>query len=165
MQVKSIQMNYIIRKFSKLVQQAVFAMLTLSSAIASPVWHCSRSDVQLADASDNFTLASLSLEREVIRLSLRDLYDVYKGKHVKLSGNLTLSACITKDVIQTSSIMKTIGAESGVSQILANGNKHAISAIYVVEGESEMQACITQHHPAVGYLPEVKNTEALGPCF
>ena len=42
-------------------------------AWAQPVWHCSRSDVQIANASDDFTLAALTIEREVIRLSLGDL--------------------------------------------------------------------------------------------
>jgi hypothetical protein len=158
-------MDYFTNSLKKLISVLIWSTLISQPVLADAIWHCSRSDVQIADASDNFTLASLSLEREVIRMSLRDLYEVYKGLPVKMTGSQALSACITRDAGKTLSIMKSLGAESTASKILSTRNKTAPPNIYVVEGEEEMEACISQRHPAVGYLSRVKNTEVVGPCF
>lgn len=158
-------MDYFINCLKKLAFIAICSALISQPVRADGIWHCSRSDVQIADASDNFTLASLSLEREVIRMSLRDLYEVYKGMPVKMTGNQALSACIASDSRQTLLIMKSLGAESTASKILSSGYKTAHPNIYVVHGDEEMEACISQRHPAVGYFSRVKNTEVVGPCF
>ena len=158
-------MNCIFNNLNKFALIVICPALICQSVLAQSIWHCSKSDFQIADASDSFTLASLTVEREVIRLSLRDLYDVYKGRSVNMTSNLPLSACITKNVNETSLIMKSIGAESITSYIVANGAQHAYSHIYVVDNEAQMQACISDHHPAVGYLSKVTKTEVIGPCF
>jgi hypothetical protein len=158
-------MDYIPNNLKKLALASICTALISTPVLADAIWHCSRSDVQIADASDNFTLASLNFEREVIRMSLRDLYEVYKGVPVKMTGNQTLSACIAGNANQTSLMMKSIGAESIASQILSNSNASTYSNIYIVQSEAEMETCISQHHPAVGYFSRVKNTEVVGPCF
>jgi hypothetical protein len=136
------------------------------SAYADPVWHCSRNDVQVADASDDFTLASLSLEREVIRLSLRDLYTVYQGAPVKLTGNFALSACIIGGNSHLSdTAMTSIGAKSATTKALLTPNAVTPQRIHVVQNESDMLSCITKNHPAVGFLSKPTHTEAVGPCF
>jgi hypothetical protein len=158
-------MDYIVNVLKKLALTALCVTLTSQCALADPIWHCSRSDVQVADASDNFTLASLNLEREVIRMSLRDLYEVYKGTPVKMTGSRPLSACLIKDLNQTSIIMRSIGSESITSEIVSSSDTLSRPNIYIVKNEADMEACISQHHPAVGYLPRIKNTEVIGPCF
>jgi len=136
------------------------------AASAEPIWHCSRSDVQIADASDNFTLAALTLDREVIRISLRDLYTVYQGTAVKLTGGLPLSACIVSgNKSLTFSAMKSIGAQTATLISLTRAHALTSSNLHVIQDESAMLSCIEKHHPAIGYLSTVTKTEAVGPCF
>nr|WP_315262290.1 hypothetical protein [uncultured Limnohabitans sp.] len=145
--------------------QKIFISFVLISgsccAWADPVWHCSRSDVQIANASDDFTLASLSLDREVIRLSLRDLYSVYQGATIKLSGGLPLSACIAgNDINLTNAAMSSIGSNPTIRRDTGTAKN-----LYVVQNEPAMLACIAKNHPAIGYLSQATHTEAVGPCF
>ena len=106
-------------------------LVLCTMSMADPVWHCSRSDVQVADASDNFQLASLDAEREVVRLSLRDIYTIYEGSPVKVSG-LPLSACFIggKDSL-THLAMRSIGADSAVVQTLSRQSSIATSRLYL----------------------------------
>lgn len=137
--------------------------ISASTALAEPVWHCSRTDVQVANASDQFTLATLS-DREVIQVSLRDLHHVYEGKNVKLTGQ-TLSACIARSDTQTSEAMHSLGISEHA--VISMGHRYNITrnSVYVVNDMQAMEQCIAQHHPAIGYLPRAVETEALGPCF
>jgi hypothetical protein len=65
---------------------------------ADAVWHCSRTPVvdvatdSRPDPGDWFTLAEQGVADDVIRISVRDLIDVYSGVSVRLSG-VPLSAC------------------------------------------------------------------------
>jgi hypothetical protein len=143
------------------------ALLSISlmsaSALANPIWHCSRSDVQIANAADDFSLAALSAEREVIRLSLCDLYNVYQGTPVKLSGGFALSACVvSNDAVLTTTAMRSIGKKIPFA---AQESKGAESNIKFVADESAMLNCIDKNQPAIGYLSKATHTEAVGPCF
>jgi hypothetical protein len=141
------------------------AALCTTSALADPVWHCSRSGVQLADASNNFQLASLDMEFEVMRISLRDLYSIYQGATVKVSG-MVVSACFVGDNEALSQMaMRFIGAQPSTLDRLSSKTALVPSHVYMVQSEQEMMACITQHKPAIGYLPEATHTQAVGPCF
>lgn len=144
---------------------AVFCLCALSmGAWADPVWHCSRSDMQLADASEQFTLAALG-EREVIRLTLPDLYSVYLGHQVSVSG-VPLSACLVADENKTSlAALQSIGASPSAAKALARRGNIATSHLHIVNDESAMQTCIAKNHPAIGYLAKATHTEAIGPCF
>jgi hypothetical protein len=140
-------------------------LLTSSNVLAEPIWHCSRSDVQLANAADNFSLAALDTEREVIRISLRDLYGIYQGQTIKASG-MVVSACfVGADNPLTKVAMKSIGAEPNVLQKLAHQSNLVGTNVYMVPNEEEMLACMTKHHPAIGYMPKATHNEAIGPCF
>lgn len=144
---------------------ALFCLCTLSMGVwADPVWHCSRSDMQLADASEQFTLAALG-EREVIRLTLPDLYSVYLGHQVKVSG-MTLSACLVADENKANlAALQSIGANPSAAKALARKGNIANSHLHIVNDESAMQSCIAKNHPAIGYLAKATHTEAIGPCF
>lgn len=158
------------RTSQRLLKAWLFLLAFISAAFqtahADPVWHCSRSDVQVADASSDFTLATLNMEREVIRVALRDLHTVYQGVSVQMAGALPLSACMIRDDSGlTESALRSIGAKPLTLKALtsqASLNKHNI---FVVADESAMHACISQHHPAIGYLSKPTHTEAVGPCF
>ena len=131
---------------------------------AAPVWHCSRSSFQIVDASDQFNLASLTLNSEVIRLSLQDLYGVYQGRSVRLNGGLPLSACVlSTDADATASALQSIGASN--SAIQKKSQQTAFTNIHRVADEQAMLACISKNHPAIGYLSKATQTEAVGPCF
>lgn len=144
---------------------AFFAAAFTVSAKADPVWHCSRNDVQVADASNNFSLAALDAEREVLKVSLRDLYAVYQGETVKFSG-VALSACVLGGNSRiTDTAMRSIGAHPAALKALSQNKNILSSNIYLVQDEPAMLACIAQHHPAIGYLPTANETEAVGPCF
>jgi hypothetical protein len=150
-------MAFISKAIRNLILSGIGIVSMGQCALADSVWHCSRSDVQIADASDDFVLASLALEREVIRLSLRDLFSVYQGSPVKMSGGLPLSACMVGgNEHQTVKAMQSIGANTETRNKLN---------IHLVQDEQAMLTCITQNHPAVGYLSKATHTEAVGPCF
>ncbi len=140
-------------------------VLCATRALADPVWHCTRSGVQVADASNNFNLAALDTEHEVMRISLRDLYSAYQGTTVKASG-MVVSACfVGGNHAMTQTAMKSIGAVPQVLEKLSSKNALTRSSIYMVQNEQDMLACMTKHKPAIGYLPESTHTETIGPCF
>ena len=150
---------------SHLLKLCVHSLMFCFAAHADPVWHCSRTDVQVANAGDNFSLAALDTEREVIRISLRDLYGVYQGQTIKASG-MVVSACfVGADSTLTKVAMKSIGAEPQVLEQLSRQSSLIGSHVYRVSNEQEMLACMTKHHPAIGYLTKATHHEAIGPCF
>lgn len=100
-----------------------------------------------------------------MRISLRDLYSAYQGQTVKASG-LTVSACvIAGDNPTTKTAMKSIGADARVLEKMSRKSALIQSNVYVVQNEQDMQACMTKHYPAIGYLPQATHNEAIGPCF
>jgi hypothetical protein len=141
-------------------------LLLNQAALADSVWHCSRSHVQIADASDDFTLAALTLHREVIRISLRDLHSAYQGTPVRMSGGAPLSACVTEQASgSTSELLHSIGAKHTFIKNIARNFSPVSSQIIFVKNEESMISCISRHHPAIGYLSQETNTEDIGPCF
>jgi hypothetical protein len=128
------------KKWTKLITSQLFKLCSLglvfcSTAYADPVWHCTRTDVQVANAGDNFSLAALDTEREVIRISLRDLYGVYQGQTVKASG-IVVSACfVGVDSSMTKVAMKSIGAEPKVLEQLSRQSNLVGSHVYAQRGD------------------------------
>lgn len=158
------------RRDPKILKYCTLAILSMGAiaqpAFAEPVWHCSRSDVQIANASDDFTLAALILDREVIRVSLRDLYSVYQDTPVRMNGGMPLSACvITGSTSLTRAALQSLGTQPHVVRTLASTASLSKTNIHLVTDESYMLACITKNHPAIGYLSKDTHTEAVGPCF
>ena len=150
---------------SQLLKLYAVGLMSCATAYADPVWHCSRTDVQMADAADNFSLAGLDTEREVMRISLRDLYGIYQGKTVKASG-MVVSACfVGADSALTKVAMKSIGAEPQILEKLSRQSNLVGSHIYMVPNEQEMLACMKKHYPAIGYLNRATHNEVIGPCF
>lgn len=150
---------------SKKLKELIFGtlLICLPNAWAEPIWHCSRSNMQMADASDNFVLAAL-IEREVIQVSLRDLHRVYQGHHVTLSGQ-SLSACVSSTRADTKPAMMSLGISDQSVLEQSRWTGLAMSRLHLVNNTEEMQKCIAKHHPAIGYLPQATETEAIGPCF
>jgi hypothetical protein len=78
----------------------------LAQAQTHAVWHCSKqtalsdvaSPVSMAQTApeDTFQIASMSIDANVIGLTLRDIMDVYSGVPVRVSGR-PLTACFIND--------------------------------------------------------------------
>jgi hypothetical protein len=138
---------------------------------ADAVWHCSRTPaVDVAtdsrpDPGDLFTLAEQGVADNVIRISVRDLIDVYSGVSVRLSG-VPLSACFmpVNDPV-TGKTLRALGLSVDVLSALARKSAIAKSHLYRVTNEEEMKTCIARNQPAVGYLTQAQVTEKLAPCF
>ena len=142
---------------------AAVALIHGCALAQQPVWHCSRTNIKVADASESFTLAGLGLDREYIQISIRDLYNAYHGMAVHL-GEQRLSACIGGDAQSTKAAMESLGIPTNSLLFLAQ--RTLLSAkIYSVRDEKDMESCIAKHHPAIGYLKQATVTEAIGPCF
>ena len=148
----------------KIKVAAIIAFMIVGTAWGTPVWHCSRTSVQIADISNNFVLANLT-DREVIQVSLHDLHSVYQGDHVKLSGGKTLSAYVVRDDELTKKAMASLGIPE--TSVINLSHRYAISGhnIFLVKDTAGMMQCIAQHHPAIGYFSKTTETESLGPCF
>lgn len=131
---------------------------------ATPIWHCSRSAILIADASEHFALANLNIQNEIIQISLRDLHSVYQGKEVSTSGK-SFSACVTSESELTKLAMDSIGVSPQSVFAMARHRTLSPRNIYLAANEQAMTECITSHHPAIGYLSEIRETETIGPCF
>jgi hypothetical protein len=109
-------------------------------------------------------LAALD-EREVIRIALHDLYSVYLGHPVKVSG-MPLSACLIADENKTDrSPLRSLGVNTSTAKALARKSNITSSHLHIVKDDLAMLACITKNRPAIGYLSKAIHTEAIGPCF
>lgn len=143
----------------------------VGTANAESVWHCSRmteTDVAIdnrPDPGDVFNLAGNNGVDDVIRITLRDLIDVYSGVSVRLSG-LPLSACFMP-VNDTTTVkaLRALGLSEDVFSALARKSAITKNNLYRVTDEVEMRACIARHQPAVGYLAQTQTTNQLAPCF
>jgi hypothetical protein len=149
---------------------STWVMVTCATSLwADPVWHCSRTGYGEAhsavDASEQFSLASMSSAPDVIGVSIRDLIDIYSGVPVRV-GDLPLSACFMPGRNQLSlAALQSLGLQSTAIQALARKSAIVQSNLHLVTDEQQMQACISRHFPAVGYLSQPVNTEKILPCF
>lgn len=133
-------------------------------AHAEPIWHCSRSlNTPPTPVKENFLKAEDGQSNEVIRLTIRDLYDAYQDIPVYL-GKSVLSACFlaTNDAV-SKSVLEGIGTDQNEIKKLATQSNS--KRLIMVKDEVEMLSCIAKHHPAIGYASGLVNTAAIGPCF
>ena len=149
---------------------STLAMVTFVTSLwADPIWHCSRTgqadSKNLADASEQFSLASMSSAPDVIGVSIRDLIDIYSGVPVRV-GNLPLSACFMpgQDPLSLAAL-QSLGLPPPAIQALARKSSLVQSNLHLVTDEQQMHACISRHFPAVGYLSQPVDTDKVLPCF
>lgn len=151
----------------------VASILMATSALAAPVWHCSRSANTDADSNlvatpakeDQFSIASFNSSADVIGVSVRDLIDIYTGTPVRIGG-LPLSACFLLGNEQlTNEALSSLGINHNTIQALARKSNIVHSNVYYVSDEAQMNACITKNFPAVGYLSNPIDTTKIQPCF
>lgn len=140
-----------------------------TSVWADPIWHCSRTGTtepqNVADASEQFSLASMNSAQDVIGVSIRDLIDIYSGVPVRV-GALPLSACFMpgQDALSLAAL-QSLGLQPSAIQALARKSSIVQSNLHLVTDEQQMRACISRHFPAVGYLSQPVDTDKILPCF
>ena len=145
-------------------------LMFANTAQSAPVWHCSSGPDQLTEESDvspqdQFGIAASGNEIGVIQVSLKDIYDVFSGASVRVSG-VSLSACFNlDDTPSTQEALRSLGMESNTLQRLVKRANIVQSHVYAVRSNASMASCIEKHHPAIGYLPVPLKTDRMGPCF
>ena len=149
---------------------STWVLLTcVTSSWADPIWHCSRTGntepQNVADASEQFSLASMNAGPDVIGVSIRDLIDIYSGVPVRV-GALPLSACFMpgQDALSLAAL-QSLGLQPSAIQALARKSSIVQSNLHLVTDEQQMRACISRHFPAVGYLSQPIDTDKVLPCF
>ena len=148
---------------------AILSYTAVAAAWADPIWHCSRTGntdpQEMADASEQFSLASMSSTPDVIGISIRDLIDIYSGVPVRV-GSLSLSACFMLGQEPLSlAALQSLGLQPSAIQALARKSSLVQSNLHLVTDEQQMQTCISRHFPAVGYLSKPVDTDKILPCF
>lgn len=142
------------------------------TALADPVWHCSRNIQKAEDVSSSvqaqeneFSIASFNSSSDVIAVSISDLIDIYSGVPVRIGG-LPLSACfIPNQQGLTSAALTSLGLQASAIQALARKSAIVQNNLYPLTTEKQMVSCIAQHFPAVGYLDEPTHSDEVQPCF
>ena len=139
-------------------------------AQAQAVWHCSRNPASAAPPPDIDTVLTVKIPFELsssnmVALELSDLYRVYSGIPVRVNG-MPLSACFLDGGNQmNATAMGMLGLSPSALSSLARSTSIVSNHVFDVSNEQQMEACIREHHPAVGYLSKAKQTEGITPCF
>jgi hypothetical protein len=147
-----------------------FTLISLGTAWADPIWHCSRNaqastNLNAQAHSQEFSIASLNASANVISVSISDLIDVYSGVPVRIGG-MPLSACfMSSNETLSTTALSSIGLQASAIQALAKKSAIVQTNLHLASTEKQMLLCIEKHFPAVGYLDEPKETEAVQPCF
>jgi hypothetical protein len=148
----------------------ICVLLISNSAWADPIWHCSRNidiekNISIRAQENQFSLVAFNGSMSAIGISVSDLIDVYSGVTVRIGG-LPLSACfMLENEGLTASALLSLGLQPSAIQALARKSSIIQSNLYFVTNEKKMVSCIAEHFPAVGYLDEPTNTDAIQPCF
>lgn len=134
-------------------------------ALADPIWHCSKSVVKSKGRASRVVDFNLS-NANIITIELSNLYSLYGGEEVPMSGGKILKGCfLNKHNGLSEEAMDLLGLN--LPTLIAMSQKSSIvdNHLRSVSDEEEMQICIEKNHPAVGYLSEVKETDWIAPCF
>lgn len=139
------------------------------SAFSEPVWHCSKTEApnaeQASAVENQFSIASIIGNPDVIGVSIRDLIDIYSGIPVQLAG-LPLSACfLTGNDELSQEALSSLGLNSASIYSLIRRSTIIQNHLHPVKNQIEMTRCIGEHSPAVGYLATSTETDRVGPCF
>jgi hypothetical protein len=128
---------------------------------AEPIWHCSKNTSTVQAINDDFLAKPNQVGASIIRLEIRDLYDAYQNIPVYL-GKQILTACFLAENNSISQdALSGIGADLEEIKAISKENPHLVK----VSNEAEMIACIGKHHPAVGYVSGIIDSQWVGPCF
>jgi hypothetical protein len=150
-------------------------LLIASGSQAQSVWHCSRqTDLDQSGAGsyqaeqsrdDTFQIASMSVNTDVIGITLRDLMDVYAGVPVRIGGK-PLTACFNNNNEPSSTeALSSLGLNANAMSALSRKSAIVRSQLKWVSDENDMMHCISRNFPAVGYFTAPQDTAEVSPCF
>jgi hypothetical protein len=137
---------------------------------ADPIWHCSRSVSDDAPSIQDKTKTNEALsfdlsESTTIEIMPIDLFQIYSGGTV-LFGSKPLAACfLDRNNVLTEQAMSMLDIDPTSLNSLSMIDSIVQSKIYPTRNLEQMKTCIAKHHPALGYLSEVVETDLIGPCF
>lgn len=139
--------------------------LQQTSLADSIVWSCSRSEPKQAvfDGIKAFRIENLTAkDTDTISITLLDLYGAYGGEVIQM-GKTQLSVCSLppKDPLQLNA-MALLGYSA---EDLIKVSKTPASSLVFIPSIHQMQKCLNENHPAVGFFQNVVENERVGPCF
>lgn len=141
-----------------------FSLVTTSWA-NSIVWSCSRSEPKqtVFEGIRAFRIENLTAkDNDTISITLLDLYGAYAGQVIQM-GKLNLSVCSLppKDPLQKFA-MELLGHNP---DDLIKASKLPASPLIFIPSIHDMQKCLNENHPAIGFFQNVVENERVGPCF
>lgn len=141
------------------------AFQSTSWAADAIVWTCSRSEPKqtVFDGIKAFRIENLtSKDANTISITLLDLYGAYGGELIQM-GKKHLSVCRLppNDPLQINA-MSLLGY---TSNDVANASKRPTSALILIPSIHQMQKCLRENHPAVGFFENTVENERVAPCF
>ena len=132
---------------------------------SSVVWSCSRSEAapEAFEAVRAFRIDNLTVKDDYgIVITLSDLYGAYAGETIDM-GPHVLSVCSLppQDPLQ----IEALDMLGFTSQDMAEAKQRNSSKWVTVPSIHQMQKCMVENHPAIGFFSDVVENERVGPCF
>jgi len=132
---------------------------------SSIVWSCSRSEPEpeVFEGFKAFRIENLSAKDDHgIAITLSDLYGAYGGESIRM-GTHVLSVCALppEDPLQKEAL-EMLGY---TAQDLSEAKQRTNAKLLTIPSIHQMQKCIVENHPAIGFLKVVVESERVGPCF
>lgn len=129
------------------------------------IWSCSRAEPEqkVFEGIKAFRIENLSSKEDsTISITLMDLYAAYGGQSIQM-GRAHLSVCVLppQDALQAQAL-----ALLGYStQDLSQAAQQKASGFVFIPSIHDMQKCLNEHHPAIGFFQNVVENERVAPCF
>lgn len=149
-----------------------FAVACLSLMFVHPiisaqtvVWSCSRSEAEpeAFEGVRAFRIDNLTAKDDLgIHITLSDLYNGYGGETIHMGPHVLKVCTLPVDDPLQQLAMETLGYSA--QDLLDAKNKQG-SKLVTVPSIHQMQKCIVENHPAIGFFKEVVEHERISPCF
>ena len=143
----------------------LLALIAHSSRADAIVWSCSRSEPKQAtfEGIKAFRIENLTTkDTDTISITLLDLYGAYGGEVIQMGKNhLSVCSLPPKDPLQITA-MELLGYTPEEFLKVSQPSKGALIFIPSIH---QMQKCIHENHPAIGFLKNVVENERVAPCF
>jgi hypothetical protein len=132
---------------------------------SSVVWSCSRSEPEpeAFEAVRAFRIDNLSVKDDyAIAITLADLYGAYSGETIRMGAHeLSVCSLPVQDPLQLEAL-DMLGFDA---QDLTEAKQRSSAKLVTVPSIHQMQKCIVENHPAIGFFTDVVENERVGPCF
>jgi len=142
-----------------------FLAVVQQVSASSVVWSCSRSEPapEVFEGVKAFRIENLSAKDDYgIAITLSDLYGAYGGESIRMGAHvLSVCALPPQDPLQKEAL-EMLGF---TAQDLSAAKKRANSKLVTIPSIHQMQKCIVENHPAIGFFKVVVESERVGPCF